>query len=393
MDGVYDPQADHAYTEYLYIWKNMLNSYFLPAAAANDPLPFFQSIFDQILNSWLNIMKKLNLSLHNDPSRSEDDIVDLVPVKPKDLELFMNLSEFLMAFLTNTLDSVDYFSKWLPVIGKCLIELSCQNPNISGYQKIISKSLLFARRFGFSFDHDPSLKRVFEIYCLELIAKIPSLKDDLMASCVGVIINASAMHLVSKDAFVNSLIVALRMGTSYLPLANIAISVLEDAVDSGDGQEMMKVVLPELEPYICTLLDEVGSVSIKPKKAKKSTVITAEDELDKEMLRMKVLRFLGRLHGENQLILGNIFDFSSQMDESFMAWDPVKKLNLKLPVKGRRMDLFIDELLPLISSLALSSTIRKVKVNAAELLHALVLNIIGNHVHRIKEGSGVVGFD
>lgn len=209
------------------------------------------------------------------------------------------------------------------------------------------------------------------------------------------------------DELVAPLQKALKLGITYHPLASISMNSLDKLLDPNldfdISVEFLSQVLPCINEYLL-----VGVVSaskdgpiLKQKKYKVSTAaqrryqtvhikmtsdqlgVAKSDYSTLPDLQLRMMQFLGRLGGKNKQLLlqGNDSIQSSDM----LAWDPVKRLKLRIPFRNSKIDIYLDEFLPRICELAEYSPDRQVKVAACELLHGLVLFMIGNAAFQAKD--------
>lgn len=92
--------------------------------------------------------------------------------------------------------------------------------------------------------------------------------------------------------------------------------------------------------------------------------------------------------GRNQDLLSTQLQVDT--DHS-MAWDSVKRVRFTMPFPDTAPDIWFDELLPRIVHLAESSPERRTKIDACELLHALIVYMIGRNAQdpsaRKKDGG------
>ncbi len=105
-----------------------------------------------------------------------------------------------------------------------------------------------------------------------------------------------------------------------------------------------------------------------------------------EQIQFRILKIIGQLAGE----LGHcMYDenaaATSNTDNSntanqMITWDTVPHLKFYVPFVDMKPTIYFDRFLPRVVYLALSSTNRQTKVSACELLHAIVIYMIGKSV-------------
>jgi DNA-dependent protein kinase catalytic subunit len=95
-----------------------------------------------------------------------------------------------------------------------------------------------------------------------------------------------------------------------------------------------------------------------------------------EQIQFRILKILGHLAGEMSHCL---FGETNQAN-NIVAWDTVQHLKFNMPFVDMKPTIYFDRFLQRIVYLSLSSTSRQTKVNACELLHAIVVYMIGKSV-------------
>lgn len=126
-----------------------------------------------------------------------------------------------------------------------------------------------------------------------------------------------------------------------------------------------------------------------------------ETELTKSKLCDEVLKFLGKIGGLNHMIISS--DFRNNKMESelgkdlameakkenkygrMIAWDQENVLTFPLPLSSKKIDISLSKILPRVLSLVTTSTDRKTKLRACELLHSILVYMIGRSAERYKE--------
>jgi len=114
---------------------------------------------------------------------------------------------------------------------------------------------------------------------------------------------------------------------------------------------------------------------------------TKEERIDRRDIANKVLDLLGKIGGHSHSIINN--ELSKKHDkENFIRWDPEKRLKFTIPLHQRKIDIYLDSCLPRIVDLAQSSADKETRISACELLHALVIFMIGKSATKPKASSG-----
>ncbi|KAK6293153.1 hypothetical protein J4Q44_G00366540 [Coregonus suidteri] len=105
------------------------------------------------------------------------------------------------------------------------------------------------------------------------------------------------------------------------------------------------------------------------------------------MVRKRVVRLLGHLGGQ---LNRNLVTATSaeEMMKKFVAWDSEKRLSFAVPFADMKPVIYLDPFLPRITELALSTSDRQTKVAACELLHSLVVYIVGKGSQMVEGEKG-----
>lgn len=239
----------------------------------------------------------------------------------------------------------------------------------------------------------------------EVWHRLQQFTDDLLASCLRLVL-AYPIAFFDLEELITPLEKALRLGITYHPLAIISMDSLDKLLDSKLGYNINSTFLSRILPCINEYLlvgvvsNSEEEISIKKKKYKIPSaaerkyenvrIKMTSDQLGVAKstysglpdLQLRMMQFLGRLGGKNKQLLLN--GEQSVQESGMLAWDPIKRLKLRVPFRNSKVDIYLDEFLPRICELAESSPDRQVKVAACELLHGLALFMIGNAAFQAK---------
>ncbi|KAJ3139727.1 hypothetical protein HK100_011281 [Physocladia obscura] len=397
--------------EYLPFWQSVFTApkQELPVSAVAH---FHQLLFDGMMSAILEFPENLNLTMREnivDTDSSDSSAQVIVPISadasklsaniPADFIIFVNFVSLCEAVLPTL--QVEYFSKWVLVAGQKIISYSYANPLVSGFYKLFGAILGLCNTLNFfevkknpnEMDHEDSqtaivkdiqrtAETVFSKYVSQVLLKMRQFKDDLLVSCLKMVL-ASPTQLTSIENLCLPIVESLKMGLSYTPLAVVALDAVESWVKKLDRKVIRKSfekILPAFNDYLILELD--SSVVGGEKKAgasksgRKHLKIhkISEKQIDETMvlslqnIQMRILKFLGSIGQDNKLIV----DFDVNKD-SMLAWDPERNLRFPIPFKEAIFDIYFGKIV----ELAEFSPDRKTKIAANELLHALVIIMIG----------------
>lgn len=401
-------------------------------------------LYDVFVASIMRIIRQFNLTVDASKKKAtvtaaakdadEDDteedqastISDLRPVNRKDFILFQNLVDFWSAIVKDI--NNERLVHWVYIFGAALIELSVMHPMVSGFYRMLSEILAICEKeqlFAGCEAYFTSAKQqqmgtagqsqaktpaeyvtylVYREYLKEVWHRIQQFTDELLASSLRLIL-AYPTEFFEINELITPLEKALRLGTTYHPLATVAMNSLDKLLDPNHhydiGAHFLSRILPCINEYL--LIGVVNFTEQETETKKTFKVPTAaerryrmvhtratSEEIGVEKqeyanlpeLQRRMMQFLGRLGGKNKQLLAQSKDAIE--DSGMLAWDPVKKLKLRVPFLTVKVDIYLDEFLPRICELAESSPDRQVKISACELLHGLVIYIIGNSAFAAK---------
>jgi DNA-dependent protein kinase catalytic subunit len=194
------------------------------------------------------------------------------------------------------------------------------------------------------------------------------------------------------------------MGINFLPMA-------ENALNSLDYW-MNNIKLKKLKPYYTLILskfddylqlNKTGNIDELPVQEKifllkqnykgrgrkklpvklfeKNTNFSETSDLY-EQIQFRILKIIGQLAGEmgHCMYDENTTSNGNNNANQMITWDTVPHLKFYVPFVDMKPAIYFDRFLPRIVYLALSSTNRQTKVSACELLHAIVIYMIGKSV-------------
>ncbi|KAM6971354.1 DNA-dependent protein kinase catalytic subunit isoform 1-T1 [Tautogolabrus adspersus] len=422
--------------KYLPLYKNLLDcdrlkdSGFLDGAFESQNaslVSLSRLIYDELVKSILRIVEKLDLSVQKVTSGEEapddaahvlpstDPTAHLLPNKIKDFTAFINLVDFCSELLLN--NHMEYFQSWVYPLSHELILHSIRNPLVSGFYKLLSVNMKISKRIKYyqgvglknsPSPHSDSVKSasfaLFSKFGKEVCVRMKQYKDELLASCLTFVLSLHH-NIVALDikAYCPALEAALKLGLSHVPLANVALDALEDWSSNIAPETMQPCysnILPLLDGYLKTTSSDnkedsnwevMSSVSSKSGQGynrvmtrllKKSNQITVEDA-PLVAVRLRVVKLLGHLGGKLNRNLVTVVS-SEEMMKKFVAWDSEKRLSFAVPFADMKPVIYLDPFLPRISELALSTSDRQTKIAACELLHSLVVYMVGKSAQMVE---------
>ncbi|CAG8572313.1 13750_t:CDS:10, partial [Acaulospora morrowiae] len=273
----------------------------------------------------------------------------------------------------------------------------------------------------------------------EVCARLSQYKDDLLASCLRFVLSVPK-ELLHIDDLISPICIVLKLGKNHQPLANIGLDAIEKIIDLKGPRDLSKwlgQILPFFNEYLLVKSDMMDN-SLKEiaqfrenaqknrralksvEKARKQKIreagliksaktIVGVGQLERNVglhdLQVRILRILGRLGGLSKSIFEDIVNDDlahvssspskspgiknkSSKSNNILAWDPERRLSFVIPYPDSRINILFDEFLPRIVELAESAPDRKTKVVACELLHSIMLFMIGKSALKVRSTKG-----
>ncbi|XP_062835416.1 DNA-dependent protein kinase catalytic subunit [Anolis carolinensis] len=401
----------------------------------NSPLQSLNRLlYDELIKSVLKIIEKLELTVQKEniceqkdgneaaidlTIPSSDPAANLQPTKPKDFTAFINLVEFCKEILPEK--HVEYFGPWIYSFSYELIMRSTRLPFISGFYKLLSIAMRIAKKTRYfegvgpksikKYPEDPEKSSCFALFAKfgkEVTAKMKQYKDELLASCLTFVLSLPHdIIMLDIKAYIPALQNAFKLGLSHTPIADVALDALADwsaHIPRYAIQPYYKDILPYLDGYLktSTSIDEsqnnweVKKLSQAIQKGRNKVVIqhlkkaktnALEEDLSLEKVRTRVVRLLGSLGGQ---INRNLLTASSAEEKmkKYVSWDTEKRLSFAVPFADMKPVIYLDLFLPRVTELALSASDRQTKVAACELLHSIIIYMLGK-ASQMPEGQTI----
>uniref|UniRef100_A0A8C9DUV3 DNA-dependent protein kinase catalytic subunit n=1 Tax=Prolemur simus TaxID=1328070 RepID=A0A8C9DUV3_PROSS len=431
------------YKDYVDLFRNLLScDQMMDSIIADEAFFFVNSslqslnrlLYNEFVKSVLKIVEKLDLTLETQMVGEQEDggeatgvlviptsdpAANLHPAKPKDFSAFINLVEFCREILPEK--QVGFFEPWVYSFAYELVLQSVRLPLISGFYKLLSIAVRNAKKIKYFEGVSPkSLKQspedpekyacfaLFAKFGKEVAVKMRQYKDELLASCLTFVL--SLPHdIIELDvrAYVPALQMAFKLGLSYAPLAEVGLNALEEwtvYIPQCVIQPYYKDILPCLDGYLKTsaFSDETknnwevsalsraaqkGFNKVVLKHLKRTKNISSNEALSSEEIRIRVVQMLGSLGGQLNKNLVTAAS-SDEMMKKCVAWDREKRLSFAVPFREMKPVIYLDVFLPRVTELALSASDRQTKVAACELLHSMVMFMLGKATQMPEGGQG-----
>lgn len=380
------------YRNYLPFWHNFINnpreSYsFL--SVDSDVSKIQKEIFDEFMATLLYLMEKLNLStrIAEEFSTFSDPKITLEAVKVNDFNIFVNVSDLYVDVLQSA--NKNLFKTWVQRFLNKMMVKSKKYPLVSGFYKLLAVGLKISNDLRY-FDGD-RLAREDVRLCYDtirdsvtnIISKVKLYKDDLKISCIKVILSTPVSIISGMLINVVPVMVSLfTLGRSNLELAEIGMDALElwsKEIKQEEFDPFLGEILPHLDSYLCSRsisekFDAKEAKITRTKKALSRRKIVTISEGDLFKIQKRILTFIVGL--SNDMCRSFVENSSIIGDNIFYSKNLHLKVKLMFP-NNFHVDLYMEKFILRIVELALYCSERKLRINACEVLHSLVLVFLG----------------
>ncbi|CAF3812228.1 unnamed protein product [Rotaria sordida] len=421
------------YENYLPLWKSILSvtslkEFDTSAYPIFDRQNMLVSLYDEIIDSILHIIDRLDLSVekekpddeNNDGTATTDPVFGMRPVKPMDFQIFYNLVDFCQDLLPD--QTPELFQKWIFGFLYDIIATSTKYPLVSGVYRFATLIMNICLKLDY-FKSNRSIAttrggiEMMEIdtneneqiiavcslvrrFAHEVLSRQKQYRDDLLVSCLQFIISLPSECIDYDFAdYVPAIQLALSIGLSYLPLAEQTINSLErwSQSTSLNLPNFYNQILPYLDDFlrlsydqgddvnvraIVSSLQEKTRLSSKTKRVLPTRMLKKTKQIkhlfedsDIRRVQFRILKYLGSLGSRINHYL--IDDTSNHLIKEAVAWDNENHITFAVPLDDIKPTIHLDIFLPRIVDLALHSSDRQTKITACELLQSILLYMIG----------------
>lgn len=325
-----------------------------------------------------------------------DPGLDLEPVRAENYQILYNLVQlFNDVILAQTNEFLKLnFVEWLELWMVNSIKLCAKHPLVSAFLQLIEISLKVMDRLDYADEDNSEIQKSIEplssFIKSVMFMRCQQMSGELQVSCLQLIFQVPTPIL--KDfslEMVPVFVLGFSVGKSMLSVANRALTCLERLVDANvenpnTRRSVLEQVLPHLETYLSSR--DVGDSekalkSLKQGKKEKKIVTTTNIETDLMRFKKRVLLFLGNFDpDEAQLVLSN---FEQKLTRDYVT--DIFKIKLECD-EGANPLIYLDNIIERVCYLALSSSERSTRISACELLHGLMLFMMGKNL----EGSATL---
>lgn len=366
-----------SYKNYLTLWQPLIRQ---NKIADIERSTISKEIFNNMIEACVKLIKKLNLDVRNVDVSSEIESLDIsLAVNDTDFRVFINLVDFFSSILEEAEPALmepnqDWFITEI-------IKKSNQKPLISGFYKLVHVVLKLcdsscdSRKKKLT---NETLKLVSQ-YLSDTIERLSSFSGELQASCFNMIFEIPvSIAREMLEGLVPVFETAFSLGQSNFGLAQLALTTLERWTETMDKNEMRNFlisVIPKLEHFLQSdesTVELTNEILEKRGRLKKTNIVLADLEKTLPEFQKRILLLFGSLNSEVILNIASIENFNNET-----LRDDKSLLKYTLLYRDIKPDIYLDTILRRTIELALHSTDRRTRVVACEVLHSIIIVVLG----------------
>ncbi|XP_050478858.1 DNA-dependent protein kinase catalytic subunit-like isoform X2 [Bombus huntii] len=363
------------YKDYLPLWLQLLdqNKYCKDFKYSRETV---QYVIDSTMHVGIALIDKLNLCTKTKEDNIFSDVAfSQIAENEADFRTFVNIVD-LYVDIINSLDT----SLFINTIHKFLLKViskSHKNHLVSGFYKLVHAISKHICELS-SDEIETETLEMLNKYIMNVLNLIPTFSNELLTTCVHLILDVPMLYV---ENILNSTIptfkIAFTVGISDFELACKALNTLEKWTNHFDNEitaMFLQEIVPFLEPYLHSGESSVEFLQdiIKTERKVIKRIILRDDENTLERFQMRVLLFIASL--DTNIIMDFIYKKSMNTGAT---WDKKDLLKYSLTFSDTQVDIHFDKILPRIILLAQNSGDRRTKVIACEVLHSIVMYVLG----------------
>ncbi|XP_026668674.1 DNA-dependent protein kinase catalytic subunit-like isoform X2 [Ceratina calcarata] len=358
------------YKDYLPLWLELLNvnRYGRHGNIAQD-------VIDMTMHVAIALMEKLNLDTKTkEDSVFSDAAYSQVAENVADFRIFVNMVDLYFDIIQK-LEPLLLKNTVNKFLSKVIIT-SYRHHLVSGFYKLVRAMYKHISNLNKD-DIETETLEMLHKYLMNALDLIPTFSNELLTTSLLLILEVPTMYVERiLDDTIPVFKIAFTVGISDFELACVALDALEKWKNALDNQRtitFLQEILPFLEPY---LHSEESSTEFLQDiiKAERKVIkkIVSKDDNTLQKFQGRVLLFIASL--DSDITMNYIYKRS--MDTG-VTWDKKDLLEYSLKLGDTEVDIYFDKILPRVLLLAQSSSDRRTKIIACEVLHSILAFVLG----------------
>ncbi|KAF7267164.1 hypothetical protein GWI33_019585 [Rhynchophorus ferrugineus] len=259
---------------------------------------------------------------------------------------------------------------------------------VSGFYKLLSLMLNIGNNLKLFTEEKEEIKNCREIlmnFVPKLIRKMKQFKDELLISCLRVLVEIPATLIEPfLDECIGLFKTVFELGRSYIPLANLGLTALEQwqkVMPKEDFDDFAVNIVPYLDSYLRSVsLGHLTKADYKTKSRKTAQKLNKRKillEIEPELLKFqrRILNFIGC---QDMKVCQAFTSIDHNMDKKITSAN--YHLKLSLPYENHTLDIYLEPFAMRIIELSLHSSDRKIRLMACEVLQGIITIFLGKTV-------------
>lgn len=386
-------QLPICYKNYLPLWTELLNA----ERYRDGHEQLAQHIANTMMDVCIMLINRLNVHVKR---KNEDTVLSDVAftqsaVNQADFRVFTNLVDLYVDVINAS--ELSLFANTVYRFLYEVVRLSYRYPLISGFYKLIRAGMKIFAHISEVEEEERSaesrqIKELLSNYLWDILDLIPTFTNELLIACLYLVLDAPFAYIEGAlPRTLSTFKIAFTVGLSNLELAYTALTALEmwtmmttttTAQKRERANELLREIVAYLEPYLRSTESSVEisqDLMMTRKRVKRVDVIDTECTL--RNFQRRVLLFLGSL--DHDLLTSFVHEHASRSTGA--SWDRKDLLKYNLLLPDVRLDIYFDRTLPRIIALARDSSDRRTKIAACEVLHSMVVFVIGSTARYLSD--------
>lgn len=251
---------------------------------------------------------------------------------------------------------------WVLPLTKLLAQLVYQLPRISELYRLLKVLLVVAKKTQI-LTEDLEGSALVAALLKDVVVKLREYEEDLLASCLELVLAAPSDLILSQrennlSLWIPAVKKAVELSATQTRVAHLTITALKTwskELPKRELEDFLVPILPALSSFL--RLDKAGD--------------SPGAEESRKKVAYRTVKFLGSLGGLAHCLVPD------SVGTLHTAWDTEPRVSFALPISTLKLDLYLDPILPRVLSLCEQAGDLKTRVTACELLHAIILYMIG----------------
>ena len=351
--------------------------------------------FNQLMTEIFDLLESLNISYLEKVNENNNVYYEANNID--DLEIFIRTGKFLSGFIqkikSNT-NLYELFQNWIIISLKAYMIYANDYPRIAISYTVLASIMKFCQEKKFfegkNLNDDIILfKNEFYAFNMLLVKKIEIFQDDLLLEAIELLLSIPVLLLKEIYCKNNNINIlkglykkSFEIGFNDIRYSNLALTSLENLFQSFRNDQNEKSQKHN-DDLLNDILPIFGEYLLEYEKIKQS-LINSNDEMKNTKIEKytkiqnSIFDLLGSIGGQAHKIIQEKSDIDKNKN---LIVNIVNKENIsyQFPLYNKKYNIYFDHLLTKICDMALNSMTKEKKFISCELLHSIIIFIIGKN--------------